>query len=130
MEKIRVTRDEEMNEYTGPAAPDYANAMQVRAVRESWTHEDCIAAVYQAHLLPYRSAPDAQVALGFRYINSAPEDYTHNAPWNNWTPPSKSQAIFEAAQARHAAETPRSSSAYEFFSLPTLTPPHRCQPLT
>ena len=79
-------------------------ATRARAVLERLTLADCAAAVYQSSLLSYRSAADAALKwrIGdegrFRYSDSMPDVYTHNAPWNDWTPPSVSQALFEAAR--------------------------------
>ena len=68
-----------------------------RALSESWTHEDIQAALIQASLLSYRSHETAAEACGFRYVESAPEYYAHNCPWNDWTPPSESARLFHAA---------------------------------
>ena len=91
-----------------------AHTTHKRAVRESWTHGDCVAALIQASLLSYHSAEDAENTItwpwpgnNFRYVRSAPEGYEHNAPWNDWTTPSRAMALFEIAQILHAAaETP------------------------
>jgi hypothetical protein len=56
----------------------------------------------QASLLSYRSSKDAEDKYGHRYINSTPSDYKHNCPWNDWTPPSKSSELFQAAAAASA----------------------------
>jgi hypothetical protein len=74
-----------------------------RAVREKWTQEDLHAALIQGSLLSYRSHEFAARNFGCRYIDSAPEDYEHNCPWNDWTPPSESLRLFRDA----AAATPR-----------------------
>jgi hypothetical protein len=68
-----------------------------RALSESWTPEDIQAAVMQSSLLSYRSHERAAEDYGFRYVDSAPEDYAHNTPWNDWTPPSESARLFQAA---------------------------------
>jgi len=68
-----------------------------RALSESWTHEDIQAALIQASLLSYRSHETAAEACGFRYVESAPEYYAHNCPWNDWTTPSESARLFHAA---------------------------------
>jgi hypothetical protein len=69
-----------------------------RALSESWTREDIQAAVMQSSLLScsfvcvcalHETAADDY----FRY----PEDYAHNTPWNDWTPPSESARLFQAA---------------------------------
>lgn len=79
-----------------------------RAVRERWTLKDVEAALLQSTLISYRSRnSDAAIYggdTGHRYSNSAPEMYTYNCPWNDWTPPSESERLFrEAAQARARA---------------------------
>lgn len=63
--------------------------MEERALRESWTVDDCRAAAIQALLLTYKSTADAGDMYGSRYVDSAPEDYVYNCPWNDWNPPSK-----------------------------------------
>ena len=68
-----------------------------RALSESWTHEDIQAALIQISLLSYRSHEVAANDYGFRYIESAPEYYAHNCPWNDWTTPSESARLFHAA---------------------------------
>ena len=68
-----------------------------RALSESWTHEDIQAALIQSSLLSYRSHETAADVYGFRYIESAPEYYAHNCPWNDWTTPSESARLFHAA---------------------------------
>jgi hypothetical protein len=68
-----------------------------RALSESWTQEDIQAAVMQGSLLSYRSHEAAADDYGFRYVESAPEDYPHNCPWNDWTPPSESARLFQEA---------------------------------
>ena len=68
-----------------------------RALSERWTQEDTQAAVMQSSLLSYRSHETAAEDYGFRYVESAPEDYAHNTPWNDWTPPSQSARLFQAA---------------------------------
>jgi hypothetical protein len=68
-----------------------------RSLSESWTQEDIQAALIQASLLSYRSHETAADGYGFRYIESAPEHYAHNCPWNDWTTPSESARLFRAA---------------------------------
>jgi hypothetical protein len=41
---------------------------------------------------------------GPRYVSSLPEDYVHNCPWNDWTPPSKSAKIFERANVNRTSD--------------------------
>jgi hypothetical protein len=68
-----------------------------RALSESWTKEDVLAALIQASLLSYRSHETAADDYGCRYVESAPEYYAHNCPWNDWTTPSESARLFHAA---------------------------------
>ena len=68
-----------------------------RALSESWTKEDVLAALIQASLLSYRSHETAADDYGCNYIESAPEYYAHNCPWNDWTTPSESARLFHAA---------------------------------
>ena len=68
-----------------------------RALSERWTQEDIHAAVMQGSLLSYRSHEAATDNYGFRYVESAPENFAHNCPWNDWTPPSESARLFQAA---------------------------------
>jgi hypothetical protein len=70
-----------------------------RALSESWTQEDILAALIQASLLSYRSHETAADDYGFCYVESAPEYYAHNCPWNDWTTPSESARLFHAAIA-------------------------------
>ena len=85
-------------------------ATMARAALEHWSDDDMSAALLQASLMSYRSAVDAVNTVTwpwhgerFRYMNSAPEEYMHNCPWNDWVPPSVSIALFHAATARNAA---------------------------
>ena len=75
-----------------------------RALSESWTQEDIQAALIQASLLSYRSHETAADGYGFRYIESAPEHYAHNCPWNDWTTPSESARLFHAASTTPYAD--------------------------
>jgi hypothetical protein len=79
------------------AALDCVGLIERRFRQEGWTTRDLYAALLQASLLSYQSSRDAQDKYGYRYINSTPSDYTHNCPWNDWTPPSKSIELFHAA---------------------------------
>ena len=79
------------------AALDSVDLIERRFRQEGWTTRDLYAAFLQASLLSYRSSRDAQDKYGYRYINSTPSDYEHNCPWNDWTPPSKSIELFQAA---------------------------------
>jgi hypothetical protein len=82
------------------------DAIERRYLAEDWTAHDIFASLLQSSLLSYRSDEsyaeiygdlDRTAADGPRYVNSTPEDYLHNCPWNNWTPPSKSLALFQQA---------------------------------
>ena len=45
-----------------------------------------------------------------RYTSTSPATYTHNCPWNDWTPPSELRWRHAAAAAAHArarARVPR-----------------------
>jgi len=79
------------------AALDCVGLIERRFRQEGWTTRDLYAAFLQASLLSYQSSRDAEDKYGYRYINSTPSDYAHNCPWNDWTPPSKSIEIFQAA---------------------------------
>jgi hypothetical protein len=79
------------------AALDCVGLIEQRFRQEGWTTRDLYAALLQASLLSYRSSRDAEDKYGNRYINSTPSDYKHNCPWNDWTPPSKSIELFQAA---------------------------------
>jgi len=94
----------------------FVDAIERRYRGEGWTTEDLYVAFLQASLLSYQSAEvSAEERLrsnwnqifnqdGRRYINSAPADYAHTCPWNDWTPPSQSRRLFQAAQANRRAE--------------------------
>jgi len=84
------------------AALDCVDLIQRRFRQEGWTTRDLYAAFLQASLLSYRSSRDSKDKYGDRYINSAPSDYEHNCPWNDWTPPSKSIELFQAAAEANA----------------------------
>ena len=79
------------------AALDCVGMIERRFRQEGWTTRDLYAAFLQASLLSYQSSRDAEDKYGYRYINSTPSDYEHNCPWNDWTPPSKSMDLFQAA---------------------------------
>ena len=81
----------------GSAALDCVDLIERRFRQEGWTTRDLYAVFLQSCLLSYRSSRDAEDKYGHRYINSTPSDYTHNCPWNDWTPPSKSIEHFQAA---------------------------------
>ena len=96
-----------MQRVSGPAGTFEAATFE-RAVRESWTQDDWHSSLLQSSLVSYRSRETYAEVFGGddvinypRYINSAPEDYSRNCPWNDWTPPSESRRIFnEAASAQ------------------------------
>ena len=71
------------------------DATMARAAAEGWTHDDCVAAMFQFSLLSFTSQTDN----GDQNSPTAPERYLHNAPWNDWIPPSQSRMRFQAAQA-------------------------------
>jgi hypothetical protein len=87
------------------AALDCVGMIERRFGREGWTTRDLYAALLQASLLSYQSSRDAQDKYGYRYINSTPSDYKHNCPWNDWTPPSKSIELFQAAAGASASKS-------------------------
>jgi hypothetical protein len=91
VERFAVSAD------TDSAALDCVGLIERRLRQEGWTTRDLYAALLQASLLSYQSSRDAQDKYGSRYINSTPSDYKHNCPWNDWTPPSKSIELFQAA---------------------------------
>jgi hypothetical protein len=66
-----------------------------RATDECWTQDDVTSALLQTALLSYRSTAHAAEIYGSeRYVESYPEDYRHNCPWNDWVPPSVSEHVF------------------------------------
>ena len=78
-----------------------------RSNREGWTTSDLYAGFLQSSLLSYRSSQSNNVdqeRMLPPWNQCAPEDYAHNCPWNDWTPPSKSRHLFQAAQAKRRAE--------------------------
>jgi len=78
-------------------AQAFVDATEARHRRESWNSGDLYAAFLQASLLSYRSAADFRRLYGNSYVDSAPETYAHNCPWNDWTPPSQSLQLFQWA---------------------------------
>ena len=75
------------------------DATAARAADEGWTDDDWVAAGLQASLLSFKSDHDSAEIYGHRYCPTLPEDHMHNAPWNDWTPPSKSRERFQEAIA-------------------------------
>ena len=86
-----------------PSFGDWARAATItRAQTENWTHADCVAAVFQTSLLSFTSPPDGMSERGV-----GPSDFLHNAPWNDWVPPSKSRHRFQDAQANQPPDRVR-----------------------
>jgi hypothetical protein len=95
-----------------------ANAVTARVYAEGWTADDVKAAFLQSCLLSYQSRPISAEERaqsqwnqvwnpdGQRYVESSPVTYEHNCPWNDWTPPSQSLRLFEAANAANAEAAP------------------------
>jgi len=80
------------------------NATIARAEAEGWTGDDLRAASLQGSLLTYESDLDH---YRDHYLPTRPTTYLHNAPWNDWSPPSMSWARFLAAQAQqHEKQDP------------------------
>ena len=75
-----------------------------RAQAEGWTPHDCEVALLQISLLSYASTPAHIQVYGEHYPSTSPEDYQNNAPWNDWTPPSKSLSRLEEALANKTME--------------------------
>ena len=75
-----------------------------RAQMEGWTAEDCDAAMLQGSLLSYKSHAHDLHAYGDRFLPTSPDDFKHNAPWNDWNPPSKSLKRFSDARANKKEE--------------------------
>jgi hypothetical protein len=71
-----------------------------RAEAEGWTSDDLHVALLQGSLLTYESNLDNVGIHGNHYLPTCPQTYLHNAPWNDWNPPSMSWARFHGAQAR------------------------------
>ena len=80
------------------------NLTAARANEEGWTNDDRLAAFIQTSLLSFKSHPDSTEIFGDCYCPTSPEDHRFNAPWNDWTPPSKSGERFRDAQARRKPE--------------------------
>jgi hypothetical protein len=75
------------------------DAVRARCLAEGWDARDIRAANYQSSLLSYRSPEDAAAQYGPRYVQSSPDHYSHNCPWNDWSPPSESERRFREAAA-------------------------------
>ena len=80
------------------------DATAARAADEGWTDDDWVAAGLQASLLSFKSDHDSAEIYGHQYCPTLPEDHMHNAPWNDWTPPSKSRERFQEALANRRPE--------------------------
>ena len=101
--KIIIVMVDALREEMSRMLPTTTDAIIARAERESWTPEDMYAAFLQSSLLSYRSSGN-HAAHSRHYVNSAPEDYAHNCPWNDWVPPSHSRLLFlEAAERTRAS---------------------------
>jgi hypothetical protein len=98
-------KDDEHLGMAGRLFWDWAlNKTLARAQTEGWTPRDCTAALMQSSLLSYTSAPGNMQLYGDRYSPTCPDDFVHNAPWNNWSPPSKSLKRFKEAQTNKTKE--------------------------
>lgn len=105
--------------FDGAAAAD---AVAARVHAEGWDVDDVRAAGLQASLLSYQSRTISAVErarsrwnqiwnpTGLRDVVCSPADYEHNAPWNDWTPPSESRRLFEAANLATAEAASRDAS--------------------
>lgn len=79
-------------------------ATAARAEAEGWTDSDCFAAQLQSSFLSYTSSSRSPDVYGNRYSSTCPEHAVHNAPWNDWVPPSKSGVLFQRAQVGRAPD--------------------------
>jgi hypothetical protein len=68
------------------------DATVMRAHAEGWTQADCVSALYQSQLLSFTVLPEG------------PGDFSHNTPWTDWVPPSKSRKRFLDAQANRVPD--------------------------
>jgi hypothetical protein len=80
------------------------DATAARAETEGWSHDDNVAAFIQCSFLSSASNPLNADRLEPSDCPASPADFVHNAPWNDWTPPSKSRQRFEKAQANKQPE--------------------------
>ena len=80
------------------------NKTLARSHDEGWTAEDWDAAMLQGSLLSYKSRAHDLHAYGDRFLPTFPDDFIHNAPWNDWNPPSKSLKRFSEARANKKEE--------------------------
>ena len=72
-------------------------ATAARAEAEGWTDSDCFAAQLQSSFLSYTSSPRSPESPDVCGSLYSPEHAVHNAPWNDWVPPSKSRELFRSA---------------------------------
>jgi len=79
-------------------------ATAARADAEGWTSSDLFAALLQISLLTYTSHPLSPEIYGPRYSLTSPDHAVHNAPWNDWTPPSKSLERLQEARVHRAPD--------------------------
>ena len=102
---LQLLDDDWNNSDGGKFDWEWANEVaSFRAEEEGWTYNDCVAALFQGSLLGYSSHPESSEVFGERYVLSAPEHYLHNAPWNDWVPPSRSCERFQKAMATKKPE--------------------------
>ena len=92
-------------------------AVVARFTHEGWDARDMKAAFLQASLLSYQACYisareelfEQVLLLGTdgqpQYTSTLPATYTHNCPWNDWTPPSESRRRHAAAAAAGAGGT-------------------------
>ena len=93
------------NDQSEVLAQARVDAIEARYRSESWTTSDLYAAFLQSSLLSYKSAADSGRLYGVdRYVNNTLEMYAHNCPWNDWTPPSQSLQLFNAAAVNKKTE--------------------------
>jgi hypothetical protein len=80
------------------------DATAARALAQGWSKDDIIAACIQDAFLSAASDPLNVDLLEEGESATSPAAFAHNAPWNDWTPPSQSRERFERAQANKQSE--------------------------
>ena len=80
------------------------DATAARALAQGWSEVDIIAACIQGAFLSAASDPLNVDLLEDGESAASPAAFAHNAPWNDWTPPSQSRGRFERAQATKQPE--------------------------
>lgn len=80
------------------------DATAARAETEGWSYDDNVAAFIQCSFLSSAFHPLNADRLEPSACPGSPTDFVHNAPWNDWTPPSNSIKMFEKAQANKKTE--------------------------